>query len=144
MSGTLSGRLALMMAAMFLVIAGIVGTVSQRIAHAIVQRIEQGTDGEDAALEAIAGEFELSSRQIRRMFDLVGHPVTKLRREAIGPIRDRLLSPGSFRDLAPEEVAALKAIRPAPPKVGRAAAAGPAAADPSAPPAPGRKRWAGR
>src|SRR5215472_6662807 len=40
---------------------------SQRIAHAIVQRIEQGTDGEKAALEAIAGEFELSSRQIRRI-----------------------------------------------------------------------------
>jgi len=54
------------------------------------------------------------SRQIRRMFDLVGHPVTKLRRVAIGPIRDTKLPPGAFRDLSREEVAALQAIRPAP------------------------------
>src|SRR5882724_339914 len=40
---------------------------SQRIAHLIVQRIEEGTIDEKAALEAIAGEFELSSRQIRRI-----------------------------------------------------------------------------
>src|SRR6516165_1928939 len=41
---------------------------SQRIAHLIVQRIEAGvTDDEKAALEVIADEFELSSRQIRRI-----------------------------------------------------------------------------
>jgi AraC family transcriptional regulator of adaptative response / DNA-3-methyladenine glycosylase II len=40
---------------------------SQRIAHAIVQRIEEGTHDEKAALETIAGEFKLSSRQIRRI-----------------------------------------------------------------------------
>src|SRR5947199_7590042 len=40
---------------------------SQRIAHSIVQRIEEGTIDEKAALETIAGEFELSSRQIRRI-----------------------------------------------------------------------------
>src|SRR6201986_2016344 len=40
---------------------------SQRIAHQIVRRIEEGTIDEKAALEAIAGEFELSSRQIRRI-----------------------------------------------------------------------------
>lgn len=40
---------------------------SQRIAHLVVQRIEEGTIDEKAALEAIAGEFELSSRQIRRI-----------------------------------------------------------------------------
>ena len=40
---------------------------SQRIAHLIVQRIEGGMIDEKAALEAIAGEFELSSRQIRRI-----------------------------------------------------------------------------
>jgi AraC family transcriptional regulator, regulatory protein of adaptative response / DNA-3-methyladenine glycosylase II len=40
---------------------------SQRMAHSIVQRIEEGTADEKAALEAIAGEFELSSRQIRRI-----------------------------------------------------------------------------
>ena len=40
---------------------------SQRIAHLIVQRIEEGMGDEPSALEAIAGEFELSSRQIRRI-----------------------------------------------------------------------------
>src|SRR5713226_2766976 len=40
---------------------------AQRIAHLIVQRIEEGLTDEKSALEAIAGEFELSSRQIRRI-----------------------------------------------------------------------------
>ncbi|MDB6034154.1 MAG: adenosine deaminase [Verrucomicrobiales bacterium] len=40
---------------------------SQRIAHLIVRRIEEGTAEETGALEAIAREFELSSRQIRRI-----------------------------------------------------------------------------
>src|SRR5262249_55151823 len=44
---------------------------SQRIAHAVVQRIEEGTDEEKAALEALAGEFELSARQIRRIVQKV-------------------------------------------------------------------------
>jgi len=40
---------------------------SQRIAHLIVQRIEEGVTDEKSALEVMAGEFELSSRQIRRI-----------------------------------------------------------------------------
>ena len=40
---------------------------SQRIAHLILQRLEDGTLGDDASLEAIADQFELSSRQIRRI-----------------------------------------------------------------------------
>jgi len=40
---------------------------SQRIAHLVVQRIEEGNIDERAALETIAGEFELSSRQVRRI-----------------------------------------------------------------------------
>src|SRR5437899_10783811 len=40
---------------------------SQRVAHLIVQRIEEGLTDEMSALEAIAGEFELSSLQIRRI-----------------------------------------------------------------------------
>jgi 23S rRNA pseudouridine2605 synthase len=51
------------------------------------------------------------SRQIRRMFDSVGHPVSKLRRVAIGPIRDRALPIGAFRELTEEEVAALFAMK---------------------------------
>jgi len=54
--------------------------------------------------------MEGRSRQIRRMFDLVGHPVAKLRRVAIGPIRDRKLRPGDFRELSDVEVEALRSI----------------------------------
>jgi AraC family transcriptional regulator of adaptative response / DNA-3-methyladenine glycosylase II len=40
---------------------------SQRIAQLIVQRLDDGTLGDDVGLEAIADQFELSSRQIRRI-----------------------------------------------------------------------------
>jgi len=61
------------------------------------------------------------SRQIRRMFDLVGHPVSKLRRVAIGPLRDRGLKPGQFRELTEPEVRALFALKAAPKRGTRAA-----------------------
>jgi 23S rRNA pseudouridine2605 synthase len=48
------------------------------------------------------------NRQVRRMFDAIGHPVDELRRVAIGPIRDTRLKPGAWRDLTAAEVAALK------------------------------------
>ena len=47
------------------------------------------------------------TRQIRRMFEMLGHPVSKLKRVAIGPIRDAALTPGAYRSLAGAEVAAL-------------------------------------
>jgi AraC family transcriptional regulator, regulatory protein of adaptative response / DNA-3-methyladenine glycosylase II len=40
---------------------------SQRIAHTILQRLEEGTIENDAGLETIARQFDLSSRQIRRI-----------------------------------------------------------------------------
>ena len=48
------------------------------------------------------------NRQVRRMLEAVGHPVRKLRRTKIGPISDRHLRPGEWRDLAAKEVAALR------------------------------------
>lgn len=48
------------------------------------------------------------SRQIRRMFETIGHPVSKLKRTAIGPIRDDRLPAGACRKLAADEVAALR------------------------------------
>ena len=44
------------------------------------------------------------TQQIRRMFQAVGHPVTKLRRVAIGPISDPKLTPGDWRELTKQEV----------------------------------------
>src|ERR1044071_9311152 len=40
---------------------------AQRIAHLIVQRLEDDTFGDDTGLETIAARFRLSSRQIRRI-----------------------------------------------------------------------------
>jgi 23S rRNA pseudouridine2605 synthase len=51
---------------------------------------------------------EGKTRQIRRMFEAIGHPVSKLRRVAIGPIRDERLPVGGFRRLTPHEVEALR------------------------------------
>lgn len=54
------------------------------------------------------------NRQVRRMFDSIGHPVDSLKRIAIGPLRDKHLKVGYWRDLEPGEVAALKrSARPA-------------------------------
>jgi 23S rRNA pseudouridine2605 synthase len=50
---------------------------------------------------------EGKSRQIRRMFQSIGHPVSKLRRVAIGPIRDDRLPVGAVRSLSEAEVQAL-------------------------------------
>jgi 23S rRNA pseudouridine2605 synthase len=48
------------------------------------------------------------NRQVRRMFEAVGHPVDELRRIAIGPLRDAKLREGQWRDLTESEVAALR------------------------------------
>src|SRR3954452_12181248 len=50
------------------------------------------------------------NRQVRRMFDAIGHPVDYLRRVAIGPWKDARLRPGQWRDLTEAEVAALKKV----------------------------------
>jgi len=48
------------------------------------------------------------NRQLRNMCEAIGHPVTHLKRVAIGPIKDAKLKPGRWRDLTAEEVRALK------------------------------------
>jgi pseudouridine synthase len=48
------------------------------------------------------------NRQVRKMFDAIGHPVDELKRVAIGPLRDAKLRAGAWRDLTAAEVAALK------------------------------------
>jgi len=49
------------------------------------------------------------NRQVRRMCSAVGHPVRRLVRTRIGPVRDPNLAPGRWRPLAPDEVRALAA-----------------------------------
>ena len=48
------------------------------------------------------------NRQVRRMCEAVGHPVQALRRLRIGPISDRRLRPGEWRELNAREVSLLK------------------------------------
>ncbi len=48
------------------------------------------------------------NRQVRRMCEAVGHPVVRLVRTRIGPLADRDLPPGRYRQLTPEEVRALE------------------------------------
>ena len=47
-------------------------------------------------------------RQVRRMCEAVGHPVTRLVRTRIGPLRDPRLRPGEWRELTKAEVRELE------------------------------------
>lgn len=59
------------------------------------------------------------TQQIRKMFQAVGHPVSKLKRVAIGPIMDPKLTPGVWRELTEREVRMLATMKE-PPKPRRA------------------------
>jgi 23S rRNA pseudouridine2605 synthase len=56
------------------------------------------------------------SRQIREMFERIGHPVQKLRRVAIGPLSDPGLPPGAVRELSEREVEMLQKSAGKPPR----------------------------
>jgi len=58
-------------------------------------------------IEVVMGEGR--NREVRRMCQAVGHPVTSLVRTRIGPLGDRTLVPGSWRVLSPDEVRTLYA-----------------------------------
>jgi 23S rRNA pseudouridine2605 synthase len=47
-------------------------------------------------------------RQVRKMFETVGHPVVRLKRVRIGPIADPDIPPGHWRELTPQEIAKLQ------------------------------------
>lgn len=48
------------------------------------------------------------NHQVRRMCEAVGHPVVRLVRTRIGPLADRRLKPGEWRELTTDEVRALE------------------------------------
>ncbi len=48
------------------------------------------------------------NRQIRRMCELVGLEVARLRRTSVGPLKLGMLKPGSYRDLTAEELRAIR------------------------------------
>ena len=55
--------------------------------------------------------FEGKNRQVREMFESVGHPVLKLRRIRIGFLTDQGLEVGQYRNLTPLEVDRILRVR---------------------------------
>lgn len=49
-------------------------------------------------------------REVRRIFDAVDHPVRRLVRERLGPIRLGSLAQGKWRELKPEEIEAIRRV----------------------------------
>ncbi|MGH9294439.1 MAG: pseudouridine synthase [Acidimicrobiales bacterium] len=49
------------------------------------------------------------NRQVRRMCEAAGHPVLRLVRVRIGPLRDQRLAPGGYRELSQREIRAVSA-----------------------------------
>lgn len=58
------------------------------------------------------------NQQLRKMFDTIGHSVVKLRRVAIGHVRDERLPVGAYRRMTPAEVAGFMGAGPKPAGVG--------------------------
>ncbi len=50
------------------------------------------------------------NRQVRRMCEAVGHPVRRLKRTKFGPLADRKLPVGAWRELTPDELRKLKSL----------------------------------
>jgi 23S rRNA pseudouridine2605 synthase len=87
--------------------------------RAALRRLREGIELEDgltapaeAALVA-PGVVRLTihegrNRQVRRMCEAIGHPVTRLVRSRIGPLADRRLKPGTWRLLTADELRALE------------------------------------
>jgi pseudouridine synthase len=62
--------------------------------------------GEQTTIELAIHEGR--QRQVRKMFDAIGHPVVRLKRVRIGPIDDPDMPPGHWRELTPQEVLRLR------------------------------------
>jgi 23S rRNA pseudouridine2605 synthase len=60
----------------------------------------------DGALRIVLHEGR--NRQVRRMCEAVGHPVRRLVRTRIGPLTERKLAPGEWRELTQAEVRSME------------------------------------
>jgi 23S rRNA pseudouridine2605 synthase len=78
----------------------------RRTLPADVTLVNKGRRDRDGVLQLTIREGR--NRQVRRMCEAVGHPVRELRRIRIGPIQDRRLKPGEWRELRDDEVIALR------------------------------------
>ena len=81
----------------------------KRTAPAKVRVVEprgKHASGDQTTIELAIHEGR--QRQVRKMFDAVGHPVVRLRRVAIGPISDDELPVGHYRELTRDELTRLQ------------------------------------
>jgi 23S rRNA pseudouridine2605 synthase len=78
----------------------------RRTEAADIALLPHARDAKEATLVVTIREGR--NRQVRRMCEAVGHPVTHLKRVAIGPIKDSTLKVGRWRELRPEEVERLR------------------------------------
>jgi len=83
---------------------------ARRTAPAEVHLVEtgRGARGDQSIVSIVLHEGR--TRQVRKMCEAVGHPVVRLRRVRIGPIRLGALKPGEFRQLSRAEVRQLEQI----------------------------------
>jgi pseudouridine synthase len=83
-----------------------------------VDRVRVLEAGKNAWLEVTLHEGK--HHEVKRMLEAVGHPVSKLRRVAVGRLTLRGMKPGEFRALTPQEVRQLAGTgsRPAPRRAG--------------------------
>ena len=99
-------------------------TVDGRVGRGVLRALERGVDLEDGTARArrtrIVSETPTSTllevvmtegrkREVRRMLAAVGHPVRRLVRVAIGPVRLGRMKPGTYRKLSLDEVRSLYA-----------------------------------
>ena len=90
--------------------------------RATLRRLKEGVELEDGPVEVHSARIVSSTpdrsiveltihegrnRIVRRLLDAVGHPVRRLSRTAIGPVRLRGLPSGRLRELTAEELGAL-------------------------------------
>ena len=80
----------------------------RRTAPAVVRLAPADRDVAAQSVVRMLTIREGRNRQVRRMCEAVGHPVQRLTRVRIGPIRDDRLKAGQVRDLSADEVRALK------------------------------------
>jgi 23S rRNA pseudouridine2605 synthase len=78
----------------------------RRTAPATVRLLPQRRGAGEATIVLTIREGR--KRQVRKMCEAIGHPVSQLKRVAIGPIRDPRLRPGEWRELSAAEVRALR------------------------------------
>jgi len=76
-----------------------------------------GAPGRNGELSVVLTEGR--KREVRRLLEAVGHPVSRLLRIRFGPVSlPRDLAPGHFRELPSAEVEALRALAERPPEPG--------------------------